>query len=134
MGTKKKLQIMALSAVTCCCAVAADVTITVNDSDPDRTLTAADIAGLGASDNLVKKGGGRLIIDSAVFDSSWAGAVKVDEGYLRVAHVDALGPAGAKGAAVADGATIEFDGIARTAKARYASSARTGGTRTWPGR
>ena len=112
MGTKKKLQIMALSAVTCCCAVAADVTITVNDSDPDRTLTAADIAGLGASDNLVKKGGGRLIIDSAVFDSSWAGAVKVDEGYLRVAHVDALGPAGAKGAAVADGATIEFDGIA----------------------
>lgn len=112
MGTKKKLQIMALSAVTCCCAVAADVIITVNDSDPDRTLTAADIADLGASDNLVKKGGGRLIIDSAVFDSSWAGAVKVDEGYLRVAHVDALGPAGAKGAAVADGATIEFDGIA----------------------
>ena len=112
MGTKKKLQIMAISAVSCCCAVAADVTITVNDGDPDMTLTAADIAGLGASDNLVKQGGGRLIIDSAVFDASWVGAVGVSNGYLRVAHVDALGPAGAKGAVVADGATIEFDGSA----------------------
>ena len=109
---KKKIQIMAISAVTCCCAVAADVTITVNAGDPDKTLEASDIAGLGASDNLVKEGGGRLIIDSAVFGASWSGAVGVSNGYLRVAHVDALGPAGAKGAVVANGATIEFDGTA----------------------
>ena len=109
---KKKIQIMAISAVTCCCAVAADVTITVNAGDPDKTLEASDIAGLGASDNLVKEGGGRLIIDSAVFGASWSGAVGVSNGYLRIAHVDGLGPAGAKGAVVADGATIEFDGTA----------------------
>ena len=101
---------MAISAVMCFCAAAADVTITVNEGDPDKTLESTDIAGLGVSDNLVKEGKGRLIIDSGLFDASWTGEVQVNGGYLRVAHVDALGPAGAQGAVVADGATIEFDG------------------------
>lgn len=108
----KQINSVAMIAAFAVGGFAADVTITVNSSDPDRTLTAADIAGLGLSDNLVKDGDGRLIIDSAIFDSSWTGAVNVDGGYLRVAHVGALGSAGAKGAFVVNGATIEFDGTA----------------------
>lgn len=90
--------------------VVADITVTVGEGD--RTLSAADVAGLGSSENLVKKGSGRLVISDGLFGSSWSGAVKVDEGYLRVSHVDALGPSGAQGAIVADGATLEIDGSA----------------------
>lgn len=90
----------------------ADVTVTVDEGDADRTLSAADVAGLGAADNLVKKGRGRLVISGGLFDASWSGAVKVDEGYLRVAHTGALGSAAARGAIVANGATLEIDGAA----------------------
>ena len=95
-------------------AYAADITISVASGDADRTLTASDVEELGASDNLVKTGGGRLIIDFdlAQSKSGWTGAVKVSEGFLRVSHVGALGPSGAAGAVVADGATIEFNGSA----------------------
>ena len=112
MNVRRRPCVSLAAALVSACGFAADVTITVDASDPDKTLEAADIAALGASDNLVKKGTGRLVIDSGLFDSSWTGAVKVDEGYLRVAHVDALGPAGAQGAIVADRATVEFDGSA----------------------
>lgn len=90
----------------------ADVTVTVDEDEPDRTLSSADVAGLGATDNFVKKGRGRLVISGGLFDASWSGAVKVDEGYLRVAHTAALGAAAARGAIVADGATLEMDGTA----------------------
>lgn len=109
-GLLPKVMLCALCAVGG--VAVADVTVTVDESEPDRTLSAADVAGLGASDNLVKKGRGRLVISDGLFDASWSGAVKIDEGYLRVAHTGALGPAAARGAIVASGATLEMDGTA----------------------
>ena len=86
--------------------------VTVSVESGERRLSASDISALGSSEDLVKTGAGRLVIDSALFPAGWTGAVKVHGGYLRVAHVGGLGPAGAKGAVVASGATIEFDGSA----------------------
>ena len=86
--------------------------VTVSVESGERRLSASDISALGSSEDLVKTGTGRLVIDSALFPAGWTGAVKVNGGYLRVAHVGGLGPAGAKGAVVASGATIEFDGSA----------------------
>ena len=99
---------MFITAVCMAGTVFSDLNISVESGE--RTLTSSDVAELGSAENLVKTGAGRLVIDSAIFPSGWTGAVKVDGGYLRVAHVGGLGPAGAQGAIVADGATIEFDG------------------------
>ena len=101
---------MFITAVCMAGTVFSDLNISVESGE--RTLTSSDVAELGSAENLVKTGAGRLVIDSAIFPSGWTGAVKVDGGYLRVAHVGGLGPAGAKGAVVASGATIEFDGSA----------------------
>lgn len=112
-------QAVVVSALSCFASLAgvvraADITISVASEAADQTLTAEDIASLSASDNLVKTGGGRLVIslDLASSKSGWTGAVKVNEGFLRVSHAGALGPSGAAGAVVANGATIEFDGSA----------------------
>lgn len=102
--------ILALSGV----AGAADVPIAVSVDGSDRTLTAADVESLGEADDLVKTGGGRLIVDLdlAAAKPGWRGSVRVKEGFLRVAHVGAFGPSTAAGGVVEEGATVEFDGPA----------------------
>jgi autotransporter-associated beta strand protein len=65
--------------------VFSDVNVPVDSGE--RTLTSSDIAGIGSAENLVKTGAGRLVINGAIFPSGWTGAVKVEGGYLRVAHV-----------------------------------------------
>lgn len=91
---------------------AADVVIKVGEGD--HTLEKEEIAGLGATDNLVKTGDGRLIVglDIATLKPSWTGAVKVEKGTYKVAHAGAFGPASGAGAFVSSGATVEFDGAA----------------------
>lgn len=80
-------------------------------SGADVTLSAEDITALGTSVDLVKRGEGRLIINTNLKSKNWAGELRVEEGYLRV---KALGPFGtsAKGTIISDGATLEVDGSA----------------------
>lgn len=91
---------------------AADVCIAVSGDSPGRTLTTVDLESLGEADDLVKTGGGRLIVDFdlAATKPGWRGSVRVSEGFLRVAHVGAFGPSTAAGGVVEEGATVEFDG------------------------
>ncbi len=75
----------------------------------DVTLSAEDAAALGTDVDLVKRGAGRLVIATNLKAQGWAGELRVEEGYLRVREVGALGTS-AKGTIVSDGATFEVDG------------------------
>lgn len=81
-------------------------------SGVDVTLDAGDISSLGANVNLVKKGLGRLIIASDLV--GWVGEARIEEGYLRVRHLGALGytdkDATSGGLVVKNGGTLEIDG------------------------
>ena len=83
----------------------------ISVSGADVTLSAEDVAALGTNVDLVKRGAGRLIINTNLKAAKWAGELRVEEGYLRV---KALGPFGTatKGTIVSDGATLEVDGSA----------------------
>lgn len=117
---KKKV----LLAVTCawgvvCSAWAAeqgsvsggDYVITVADGDM-VTLNADDVAALGTSLNLVKKGAGRLDVAREI-GSSWKGSVGVSNGYFRASNKSACGTCAMAdsfgGIFVADGATFEWN-------------------------
>lgn len=81
--------------------------MTVGADEADRTLTSAEAASLISSgDDLVKKGGGRLIINQAL--TGYKGSILVQEGYLQAATSYALGDADKGQVTVSDGATLEF--------------------------
>ncbi len=75
----------------------------------DVVLSAEDVTALGTHVDLVKKGAGRLIIDTNLKSAGWDGEVHVKEGYLRARQLGALGKT-SKGTFVSDGATFEVDG------------------------
>ncbi len=80
-----------------------DVTV---EAGVDRTITADEVNALIASgEDLVKKGGGRFIIDQSL--AGYKGEIRVEEGFLRCAASYALGDDD-KGTIVSDGATLEF--------------------------
>ena len=112
------LFVAALYAAPVCVAavsretVNGEYVITVNAGDADETLTSADIAALGTTVNLVKRGEGRLIIESDL--AGWVGEARIEAGYLQVRHQGALGYTGkdaaSGGLVVKDGGTLEIDG------------------------
>jgi len=98
-----------LVATACACslvglsALAMDVTV---EAGVDRTITSDEVNALIASgEDLVKKGGGRFIIDQSL--AGYKGEIRVEEGFLRCAASYALGDDD-KGTIVSDGATLEF--------------------------
>ena len=81
-------------------------TITVESTAADYTLTASEIVELLDSDeDLVKKGGGRLIINQSL--KGYKGEIRVEEGYLLALHNEAFGDTD-KGTVISNGATLEF--------------------------
>ncbi|MBR6587192.1 MAG: autotransporter-associated beta strand repeat-containing protein, partial [Kiritimatiellae bacterium] len=97
-----------LAVISCaCCRLSADeAVIKVESADADYTLTENDIRSLLSSQSdLVKKGGGRLIIDRSL--EGYKGEIRVEEGYLLALHNKAFGDVD-KGTVVKNGATLEF--------------------------
>ena len=83
------------------------VEFTVQSTDPDRTITTAEVESLVASgEDIVKTGGGRLIIDKSL--KGWKGELRVAEGFLRATHDESFGDTN-KGTVVISGATLEFE-------------------------
>ena len=77
--------------------------LTVPDGE-EHTLTDADVVALSGFD-LVKLGGGRLVIDRSL--KGYKGEMRVKEGYLLALHKEAFGDVD-KGTTVSSGATLEF--------------------------
>ncbi len=90
-------------------AINSDGDYEVTVASGDVVLSAEDVTALGTHVNLVKKGLGRLIIDTNLRTAGWDGEVRVKEGYLRARQLGALGKT-SKGTFVSDGATFEVDG------------------------
>ncbi len=63
-------------------SVAGQVTITVEDNEGDYTITAADANALATSNALIKKGGGRLVMNRDL--SHWKGDFGISNGYVRL--------------------------------------------------
>ena len=94
---------------------AEEFVVTVNAGDADVTWSAVSDAGPaallagGVNDRqLVKKGGGRLIIACDLQGAGYAGEISVQEGFLRLRHDGACGTS-AGGVTVVSGATLEGD-------------------------
>ena len=106
---KPRIRIVAMLAViSCaCCRLSADeAVIKVESADADYTLTENDIRSLLSSQSdLVKKGGGRLIIDRSL--EGYKGEIRVEEGYLLALHNKAFGDTD-KGTVIFSDATLEF--------------------------
>jgi len=84
----------------------AAMTVNVESTDPDRTITAAEASELVSSgEDLVKTGGGRFIIDRSL--KGYKGEIRVEGGYLQVLHNEAFGDVD-KGTIISSGATLEF--------------------------
>ena len=84
----------------------AAMTVNVESTDPDRTITAAEASALVSSgEDLVKTGGGRFIIDRSL--KGYKGEIRVEGGYLQVLHNEAFGDVD-KGTIISSGATLEF--------------------------
>lgn len=80
--------------------------VTVEDGEV-RTITADEASAMIASgEDLIKRGGGRFIIDRSL--AGYKGNVNVSEGYLRASAPYALGDADEGAVTVAAGATLEF--------------------------
>lgn len=82
--------------------------ITVAAGDPDVTLNSDDVTALGTSTTLIKKGNGRLIIDTDLATAGWDGEIRIEEGYLR-AYTVPNGVLGGttKGTFITAGASLE---------------------------
>ena len=78
----------------------------------DVTLNSDDIAALGTSTTLIKKGDGRLIIDTNM--SEWSGDFGISNGYVRLAAKYADGQHSVGTLRLEPGATIELAGAANT--------------------
>ena len=86
--------------------------MTVEAGASDRTITEAEATALVASgEELVKRGGGRFIIDKSLV--GYKGDIRVEEGYLRATTSTALGDADKGSVTVSDGATLEFGSDAK---------------------
>lgn len=84
----------------------AAMTVNVESTDPDRTITAGEVSTLVSSgEDLVKTGGGRFIIDRSL--KGYKGEIRVEGGYLQVLHNEAFGDVD-KGTIISSGATLEF--------------------------
>ena len=81
--------------------------ITVADGT-DVTLNSDDITALGTSTALIKKGGGRLIIDTNM--SAWSGNFGISNGYVRLMETQADGKQNTGTLRLEPGATIELGG------------------------
>lgn len=82
--------------------------ITVAAGDADVTLNSDDITALGASTTLIKKGKGRLIIDSNLASAGWDGEIRIEAGYLRAYTVPGGTLGGTtKGTFITAGASLE---------------------------
>ena len=97
-----------LTMVGCVCfrLSADEIAIRVESAETDHILTEGEISGLISSQSdLVKRGGGRLIIDRSL--EGYKGEIRVEEGYLLALHNKAFGDTD-KGTVVSNGATLEF--------------------------
>ena len=94
-------------AATVDTSVAGQVTITVEDNE-DYTITVADTNALATANTLIKKGGGRLIIDKNM--STWSGDFGISNGYVRLSESYADGKQGTGTLRLEPGATIELGG------------------------
>ena len=84
----------------------AAMTVNVESTDPDRTITAGEVSTLVSSgEDLVKTGGGRFIIDRSL--KGYKGEIRVEGGYLQALHNEAFGDTD-KGTVISSGATLEF--------------------------
>ena len=84
----------------------AAMTVNVESTDPDRTITAGEVSTLVSSgEDLVKTGGGRFIIDRSL--KGYKGEIRVEGGYLQALHNEAFGDID-KGTVISSGATLEF--------------------------
>ena len=94
---------IALIAANC----VADSFVVDVPADVDRNIAdAVDLEALVKSTgDLVKTGGGRLIIDRSL--KGYKGEIRVEEGYLLAVHNEAFGDID-KGTVVSSGATLEF--------------------------
>lgn len=81
----------------------------ISVANGNATLSSEDVAALGSSVPLVKRGAGRLVIETNLRTAGYAGEIRVEEGYLRARALGALGTT-AGGTVVSNGATLEIDG------------------------
>lgn len=97
-----------VTGILACALQAAAGQLTVNvDAGTDVNIAdAVDVGQLISSgEDLVKTGGGRLIIDKSL--KGYKGEIRVEEGYLLALHNEAFGDTD-KGTIISNGATLEF--------------------------
>ena len=98
---------MAALAALACADSAFALEVTVEAGAGDRTITREEASALVASgEELVKRGGGRFIIDKSL--AGYKGDIRIEKGYLRATTSSALGDADKGSVSVFDGATLEF--------------------------
>ena len=112
----EKMPILAVIVFLCChtafsapngVATSEGYEITVA-AGTDLTLNSDDVTALGASTTMIKKGGGRLIIDTDLASAGWDGEIKIEEGYLRAYAVPSGTLGGTtKGTFITVGASLE---------------------------
>ena len=135
-GCEKMLILAALAFLCCPSALAAPngvstsegYEITVAAGDPDVTLNSDDVTALGASTTLIKKGKGRLIIDTNLANAGWDGEIKIEEGYLRAYTVPSGTLGGTtKGTFITAGASLEAHDTSTSYEEKFANEPLTMG-------